>query len=400
MKVFLIGAGAQGGACASVLSRDGKVNEVVLADLDGELLKKVKEKINSEKLKTTQVDASDVKQIIEASRGCDLIIDLMPPWMAVNVMKAALEIGAHYVNTAFVEPFWSQQLAGEPLELSSAFKDSNLTALLGCGKAPGLLNIMTRLYTDKLDSVESVKFRVGSRFITEGPYDQLLKPWNPGWSPKTALLDCAASPHVFSEGQYKLVEPYTGIEEWEFPAPIGKMLISQHSHEELYSIPINIGKGISYCDFKYIVAYQPAMMVTLGLASEEEIEFNGVKIKPVDFVTQFIPKTNNMFLEETLESAVKRMREKHFSMIAIIDGKKDGKKVQYVVNCPMYRDTGEELFKLFGTAIVDVALPAVTGGKLIVEGAVKGVIFAEQLDPNRYLELLRQSGVDLIIEEL
>ena len=400
MKVLVLGAGTQGGPCSSILCRQDDITSVVLADVDSEVLKKAESRIGSQKLQTVRVDASSVNEIIEAGRGCDLIIDLMPYWLAVNVMKAALEVGAHYVNTAFVEPFWGQLAAGEPLELSSEFKQNNLTALLGCGKAPGLLNIITRHYADKLDTVNSIKYRVGSKNISHGPYDHIFKPWNPGWSPKAALIDYALPISVFADGQYKQLEAFSGLEEWDFPAPIGNMLISHHEHEELHTIPRFIGKGITYCDFKYIVAYQPAVLVTLGLVSQEEIDIDGVKIKPIDLITRFIPKPGNLFLEETRDSATQMSRDKHFSMVTFINGEKDGKKVDYSVNCPMFRGQGVELFERYGTAICDVALPAITGGKMIMEEAERGVIFPEQLDPKRYFELFKQSGFDLILEEL
>jgi len=53
---------------------------------------------------------------------------------------------------------------------------------------------------------------------------------------------------------------------------------------------------------------------------------------------------------------------------------------------------GKAIYDLFGTSLVNVALPAVIGGKQIVEGAEKGVIFAEQLDPNRFLDLMKETG--------
>ncbi len=400
MRALVVGAGAQGGPCASILSRDAETTGVVLADLDGGLLKKVEQKIGNKKVTTARVDASNVNEIVEAGRECDLVIDLMPPWLAVNVMKAALEIGANYVNTAFDRPFWDQQVAGEPLEFADAFKNANLAALLGCGMTPGLLNVMVRYYTDKLDTVDSIRLRVGGRNINQDPYDHIFEPWNPGWSPKQALIDCAAYPHVFKAGEYELVQPYAELEEWEFPDPIGELLVSHHSHEEVYSLPRTIGKGTSYCDFKYVVSYQPAVLVTLGLASQEELDLNGVKVKPIDLVTKLLPKPGNKFLEETRETAAVSSRNMFMSMTLCIEGEKNGSRAEYRVNCPRFGNPGEELFNRFGTAIVDVALPAVIGAKLISENGAKGIIFPEQLDPQRFIDRLRETGISFNWQEL
>jgi len=400
MKALVVGAGAQGGPCASILSRDAETTGVVLADIDSGMLKQVEQRIGSSKISTIKADASKVNEIAAAGRGCDLVLDFMPPWLALNVMKAALEIGANYVNTAFDQPFWTQQVAGEPLELDADFKKSNLTALLGCGVTPGLLNVMVRHYTDRLDTVNSIRLRVGGRNINQGPYDHMFKPWNPGWSPKQALIDCAEPPHVFSKANYSQLEPYSELEDWEFPEPIGKILVSHHSHEEVYSLPRTIGKGITYCDFKYEVSYQPAVLVTLGLASREPLELNGVKVKPIDLVTKLLPRPGNMFIEETEQEADEASKDSYFSMMFCIEGEKNGSRVEYKVNCPKFDNSGAELFNLFGTAVVYVALPAVIGGQMISSGGPRGIIFPEQLDPNKFLGGLRRLGVNFNWEEL
>jgi saccharopine dehydrogenase-like NADP-dependent oxidoreductase len=56
-KVLILGAGAQGGPCASILARDKDVSAIVLADINIDLANKVKEKIKSDKITTMEVDA-------------------------------------------------------------------------------------------------------------------------------------------------------------------------------------------------------------------------------------------------------------------------------------------------------------------------------------------------------
>jgi saccharopine dehydrogenase-like NADP-dependent oxidoreductase len=47
-RVLIVGAGAQGGSCASILVRDKDVSEIVLSDVDLDLANKVKNKIRAE----------------------------------------------------------------------------------------------------------------------------------------------------------------------------------------------------------------------------------------------------------------------------------------------------------------------------------------------------------------
>ena len=400
MKIFVMGAGGQGGPCASILARDDECSKVVLADIDEKVLDKVKTKVKNPKLNIASVDANSIKQVATAAEGCDVIIDLTPPWFALNVMKATLRVNACYVNTAFDSPFWEQLVESRPLELDQEFKSGGLTALLGCGMAPGFLNILTRYYADKLDTVSSIKLRLGKKRMDYGPYDELISPWNPGWSPKQALIDCALSPYVYRNRKHEKLEPYSEIEEWSFPAPIGKMPVSHHSHEEVYTLPIFIGKEIEYCDFKYFVAPQPAALVTLGLASQEPININGVEIIPIDVVAELMPKPHNGFLEESVKKALDNEKNAYMSMMIEMIGTKNGKAVTYKINCPRFTSPTKELINLFGTTLINVALPAVVGAKIILENGQPGVIFPEQMNPEEFLNRFMSTGIPYQWEEL
>lgn len=400
MKILVMGAGGQGGPCASILTRDNDVTEIRLADIDLGMAEKVKEKIASPKIKTIKVNATNIDDVAKAAEGVDVVIDLVMPWMATYVMKGALKAKANYVNTAFDTPYWDQLSKGQPLALYEEFKAAGLTALLGCGMAPGFLNVLVKLYCDKLDKVKSVKLRLGKKKTGGGKYDDITAPWNPGWAPSQALIDCAMNPYVFRNGNYEEIGPYSEIEEWEFPEPIGKLLVSHHSHEEPYSIPLNIGKGIEYCDFKYYVSHQPAALVSLGLTSDKEIDVKGVKVKPLDVLTSVLPKAGNSFLDEDLKKLNYADKHSFVSMVIEIIGEKDGENVRHHIHCPKMTAPGKKLYELFGTSLVNVALPAVIGAKMTVEGTEKGIIFAEQLNPERFIELFKSTGNPYKWEEL
>jgi len=99
-KVLIVGAGGQGGPCASMLARDQDVTEIVLGDIDIELANKVKNKIKSDKITTVKLDAGKVEEIKSAARGVDVIINLTLTQFNANIMKAAVESRAHYVDAA------------------------------------------------------------------------------------------------------------------------------------------------------------------------------------------------------------------------------------------------------------------------------------------------------------
>jgi len=392
MKVLIVGAGGQGGPCASILSRNQSVDEIKLVDIDPAIAQKVADKIGSGKIKTGKVNATVVEEVANAAQGADVVMDFVMPWMAGYVMQGALKAGANYVNSAFDTPFWDELAAGRPLSFDREFKKAGLTALLGCGMAPGFVNVIARLHCDKLDEVASVKIRLGKKKTGGGVYDDYIVPWNPGWAPVQALKDCNDSAICFHEGQHAHVPPYSGIEEWQFPEPIGSLIVTHHSHEEPYSIPSSIGKGIQYCDFKYYLHPQPASMVALGLASDQEVDVKGVKVKPIDLVAAILPKPGNAFLAEDPGKFAYNDAHNYVFMDVEIKGKKEGKEKTYLAHLPNMNVPGQKIYDLFGTSLVNVALPAVTGAKMIAGGGYQGIIFAEQLDPVKYLKLIEGTG--------
>ena len=68
-RVLIVGAGAQGGPCASILARDKDVSEIVLCARNLDTVNKVKEKVKSDKITAVKVDA----QIVE-DRSIELIV--------------------------------------------------------------------------------------------------------------------------------------------------------------------------------------------------------------------------------------------------------------------------------------------------------------------------------------
>ncbi len=149
-KVLIVGAGGQGGSCASILARDKDVSEVVLGDVDLDLANKVKDKIKSGKITTIKIDAGKVESVESAAKGADAIINLTLPQFNANIMKAALNNGVSYVDAALDYPFIAELTENKPLGMDDEFKKAGLTALVGCGATPGVSNVLIKYACDKL----------------------------------------------------------------------------------------------------------------------------------------------------------------------------------------------------------------------------------------------------------
>jgi len=401
MKVLIVGAGAQGGPCASILARDKKVSEIVLGDIDLDLARKVKEKIKSDKIVPVRLNAGNLEDIQQTAKGADVIINLTLIQFNANVMKAAVACGAHYVDTAFDDPLWTQIIQNQPLELDEDFKKAGLTALFGCGGTPGVTNVLIKYVCDQLDRVDEIGIRIGSKHL-EKP-KEVVSAWNPGWSPETALLDYAAEVPVFEDGKYKFYPPFSDPEEYYFPDPVGPLLISYHNHEEMVTLPHFIGKGIKKVEFKYPVDPVAGSFVKLGFAKPEPIEVKGSKVVPFDVLMKLVRPPVDTFLTEDESTARLPLKRANRAVISV-KGAKSGEKVTHTITCSisLFSNTEEKLaiYKKLGTTAIFVALPAVVGSKMCIEGsAEKGVISAECLDPLKFLRMMADIAAPLRFQE-
>lgn len=386
MKAMIIGAGAQGAAAAAILARDESVEKIILGDLNEKMVTQVAEKINSDKLEHVVVDANDVDKVAEYAKAADVIIDFAMPWLVPKVMEAAIKAKVHYVNSAFDTPFWDELAEGKPLSYHEEFVKIGKTAIMGCGATPGMSNVYVRKYVDKLDTVENIFINC----TLKGPQElSKARPWFPGWSPRQAMIDFATEPMIFENGKYKKMPIFSGEEEFDFKEPINKGWIAYHSHEEAYSIPhVFKEKGLVNSNFKFILDEQAATFVKMGFVPENEIIVNGQKVKPLDVLVEMTEKTSDVFTGE--KRPVNDFDPMPTTLFLIIKGKKDGKDVTYNVLLPALNAKRQQVYDIFGTTIIIVALPAITGAKMCIEGVKKGLVFSEELDPNRFIELMTE----------
>ena len=400
MKILVMGAGGQGAPCASILSRDPDITAVKLCDINEALLEKVKARINSPILTVQKVDASKVKEIAAAAEGMDAIIDLVTPSFFMNVLEAAKLANAHYVNTAWEEYLFEgfeehDVQLGAKLKMSDEFEEKGLSAVLGCGMTSGYAsNVLVRYYVDKLDQVESIKIRLAKKDTTVSDEEEILHPWNPGWNPKQALLDFVVPTYKFCDGQFiRMEQVFAEPEMWDFPEPLGRTLVAHHAHEEPFSLPHTFAdKGLKYCDFKYYVNKQIAPIVALGLGQEEKIEVKGTRVSPLDVVLSFVAAPGDAFLNEDPNQFEYLDETKLTSIMLEIKGRKDGRDITYHIHVPTMNVPRRKMYELYGTSLINVALPAVIGAKMAVEGTKKGVISPQDMDPNRFIALMEQSG--------
>jgi saccharopine dehydrogenase (NAD+, L-lysine-forming) len=410
-KLSIIGAGLQGAATASILARDDTFSEVFLCDINIELARNVTRKIGSDKIISKKVDANNIRSLVEVIRGSDVVINMSLPRFNINIMKACLMTESFYVDTASgpdYELHPIDYLVKKQFELDKEYKEKELVALISSGFTPGLSNVIAKYVANNLNVIDSIKFRVGGKSIGK-VIDKLLKPIEnyieilyPTWSPEVSFLYRATKPVVYHNGKYIHYEPYSGLEVYEFPEPVGKLYNVLVDHEEPVTLPLFIGKGLRYVDYKNppdILAYT---LIKLGFADSTPVKINDTKVIPRDVLLKMLKPPVNLFLNENRKDLEKEDLPIHCE-IFVIDvigeddmGKVNIKAVYKSYIPPLDVDERLNIYDKFGTIYIHVALPAVVGAKLLLNyDRPNGVIAPEALDPEVFLKTISNMGLPI-----
>ncbi|MEW5934351.1 MAG: saccharopine dehydrogenase C-terminal domain-containing protein [Bacillota bacterium] len=391
MKAMVLGLGGVGTVIARELARAPQFGELLLADVDGERARRVAEEIGLAHVRACRVDAGNRQELRAALDGVGILVNAVIPRYNLTVMEACLEAGCNYLDMASDGPV---ELPGrvtiwQQLEYDARFREAGLTAILCLGVDPGATGLFARWAADRMDTVEAIMIRDGDNSTVEG-YELAVY-----FSPDTSIEECLQPSYIYKDGEYVLGEPLeTGVETFNFPEPVGPMVVRSVPHEDVGTLPLHIGKGLRYVDFKYALdpKYVQVLKVLrmLGLASPEPIRVGDVMVAPRDVVTALLPRPAD------LGGRIKG----HLCVGTLVRGTEDGHPVEYFLYNLLDH---EEVYRRYGVnaTVWQTAIPAVVGVELLAEGHItrKGVLVPEQLEPEPFFRRLQERGWYIWVEK-
>ncbi|MFH1320812.1 MAG: saccharopine dehydrogenase C-terminal domain-containing protein [Bacteroidota bacterium] len=136
MKIIVLGAGMVGKAIAIDLSKNFNVTS---ADNNKESLKLLHQNYL---IKTKQFDISNKRLLGEALKEFDLAVCAVPGFMGFETLKTIIEAKKNVVDISFFPE--------NALELNTLAKRNGITAIVDCGVAPGMDNIILGYYDTKM----------------------------------------------------------------------------------------------------------------------------------------------------------------------------------------------------------------------------------------------------------
>lgn len=332
-RVLVLGSGAQGSTVAQRLDEEPNVKEIIVADYDKSAVDALVSRLT--KGKGLQVDASKEEEIVKIADGVDLIVNALPLIFARNVLEAALKVKANYQDFATGDDIIEDPdkergdnwLAGIEYEYShyrEEFKKIGKLAIIGTGSAPGLMCVTAREAVSHLDECETIYM-----FVYEGVEAKRFLPF--WWSTVTAIRDMDDDAYVFVDGKVGRTPSFSNPITRNWPEMGRPVTLYDHSHDEVVYVGLNgkeFFKNVQNVFFKYggggIEFAKP--LKEAGLISHDEVEFNGAKFVPADFVVASIPMAPKT-PEEVKEIIDEGIEEDAGAFVAEAYGVKDGKKV-------------------------------------------------------------------------
>jgi lysine 6-dehydrogenase len=302
-KVIVLGSGLVGAPMAVDLAKDQQF-EVTVADISPEALKKL---VDRKAIKTIQADLADVSRVKELVRDQDLVVNAVPGFLGFQTLRAVIEAKKDVIDIAF--------FSEDPFLLDELAQKNGVTAIVDCGVAPGMSNILVGHIHHLLDRTQTVLIYVGGLpEIRIWPYE-----YKAVFSPLDVIEEYIR-PARYVENGKMVVRPALSDAEY-LNIPNVSTLVAFNSDglrtlARTMDIPNMKEKTLRYPGHIEKIA----VLRETGFFSQEVIEINGVRLRPLDFTAKLLfPKWKLQPGETDLTV-----------MQVVVEGEKDGEKVRYV----------------------------------------------------------------------
>jgi hypothetical protein len=223
MRIFVLGAGATGSLLAQLLERQG--HTVWCGDRDLERARRFLGKKST--IPVTEVNARNLRGIVKAAKGCQLIVNASASVFNEIVLRAALRLRAHYVDLS--SHLTRHPFRAEQFRYVKKFQEKKRAALINTGAAPGLTNLLVKRAAEMLDEVEAVHIRLYESTESDDPISQ--------WSPEVSFDEAVSHPQIYRNGKFQLGKRFSEIEKFRFADPIGAARVVLAAQDEVATLP-------------------------------------------------------------------------------------------------------------------------------------------------------------------
>ena len=384
-KVLIIGAGGVGTVVAYKCAQNPDVfTEIVLASRTRSKCEAIARKIGDGKIKTDKVDADSVEQLVELfeRHKPEIVINVALPYQDLTIMEACLKCGVNYLDTANYEP---KDVAHFEYSWQWAYKEkfekAGLTAILGCGFDPGVSGVFTAFaakhYFKEMEYLDIVDCNAGDHG----------KAFATNFNPEINIREITQNGRYWQDGEWITTGPLEIHKTLTYPNIGGRESYLLY-HEELESLVKNypsIKRARFWMTFGQEYLTHLRVIQNIGMARIDEVDYNGTKIVPLQFLKAVLPNPQDLGENYHGETSIG-------CRISGID--KENHHLTYYIynNCSheeAYRETGMQAVSY------TTGVPAMIGAMMFIKGLWKkpGVHNVEEFDPDPFMEQLMVQGL-------
>ncbi|HMO09790.1 MAG TPA: saccharopine dehydrogenase family protein [Paracoccaceae bacterium] len=330
------------------------------------------------------MDSAAVAALIRET-GAQIVINVGSAFVNMTVLAACIETGAAYMDTAIHEdpakicetPPWYGNYEWKRREACAA---AGVTAILGVGFDPGVVNAWARLaedrFLDTIGSIDIVDINAGSH----GRY------FATNFDPEINFREFTGTVWSWQGGQWVANRMFEVGKTWDMPV-VGPQKAYLTGHDEVHSLSARYPQAdvrfwMGFGDH-YINVF--TVLKNLGLLSEQPVRTaEGVEVVPLKVVKAVLPDPASLAPGYTGKTCIGTWAQ----------GTKDGQPAEvFLYNVA---DHAEAYAEVGSQGISYTAgVPPVTAAVLIARGIWDAgrMVNVEDLDPVPFLDLLGTMGL-------
>lgn len=334
-----------------------------------------------------KIDAMNSGKVADLIRRLDvqIVINVGSAFVNMTVLDACIETGAAYLDTAIHEdpekicetPPW---YGNYEWKRRSACEKNGVTAILGVGFDPGVVNAYARLaeeeFLDTIASIDIVDINAGSHgrwFATN-------------FDPEINFREFTGTVWSWQGGRWVDNKMFEVGKLWTLPV-VGEQKAYLTGHDEVHSLSARYPQAdvrfwMGFGDH-YINVF--TVLKNLGLLSEQPVKTaEGQEVIPLKVVKAVLPDPASLAPDYTGKTCIGDL----------VKGTRDGQPAEvFIYNVADHKEAFEEV----GSQGISytAGVPPVTAAILIARGVwdVKTMANVEDLPPRPFLELLGQMGL-------
>jgi saccharopine dehydrogenase-like NADP-dependent oxidoreductase len=227
------------------------------------------------RLSIRRADLSDPATVSALVSDFDLVISAVPGPMGYATLEAILEAGVNAVDIAFFEE--------DPFTLDELARERGATAVIDCGVAPGMSNILTMHGVQRLDSAHTALTYVGGLpEVRRWPYEYAAV-----FSPIDVIAEYTRPARYVENGQRVVRPALSDAELLEFPG-IGTLEAFNTDGLRTLATTLEL-PNMKEKTLRYPGHIQKmAVLRESGFFGEEPVDVGGHPVRPIDLTARLL----------------------------------------------------------------------------------------------------------------